>query len=82
MTSRTEANQPTPIERATRDVAQSIAHNAHHFYREHRVDLQHGTTEPEFKRILALYFHDRSLADWSQDLGIPDATDPHDTARS
>jgi hypothetical protein len=78
MTHRTEANPPTPIERAIADILESIGRNAAHFQREHNVAKLQGIPEPEFRRILALYFHDKSLAEWCRDLGIPDATDPED----
>jgi hypothetical protein len=81
VTKRTEANLPTPIEIATRNVLESIRHNAQHFYRENEVRRHHETTEIEFLRILALYFHDKSIADWCNDLDIPDATDPADHAQ-
>ena len=71
MTTRTEANPPTPIERATIDVVRSIDAHARLAYKEENVLSQRGTTEQEFRRILALYFHDKSLADWCHDLGIP-----------
>jgi hypothetical protein len=81
MTHRTDTNPPTAIERATTDTLESIKHNARHFHREH--NLANPTTgspcTPEaFLRILALYLHDKSLADWCHDLGIPDATDHQD----
>jgi hypothetical protein len=75
MTQRTESAPPTPIERATQDTVESIRHNAAHFYREHNVASQHGTTEEGFRRILAGYFENKSFTDWCRDLGV---TDPHD----
>jgi hypothetical protein len=78
MTHRTETNPPTRIERATADTVASIRHNARHFYDEYNVATQHHTTPNEFLRILALYLHDKTLAEWCRDLGIPDATNPAD----
>jgi hypothetical protein len=76
VTHRTEANPPSPIEIATRDVLESIKNTATLYYSEHGVGAKQGATLPQFLRIVALYFHDKSLADWCHDLGIPDATDP------
>jgi hypothetical protein len=78
MTKRTEANPPTPVELATADVVETIAHNAHHFHQEHAVQPRQHIDEKAFRRIIALYFFHKSLADWCHDLGIPDATDPTD----
>jgi len=82
MTHRTEANPPTPIEQATFDVLQSLSVAIIQAHKARNVESLQRMTEPQFRRILALYFHDKSIADWCRDLGIPDATDPHDTARS
>jgi hypothetical protein len=76
MTHRTEANPPTPVERATQDVLESIIPNARHFHREHALAELQQIDEPGFRRILALYFFNKSLGDWCHDLGIPDATHP------
>jgi hypothetical protein len=81
MTHRTEAPTPSPIERATADVLESIRHNAIHFHRERGLANPakgFSFTEADFLRVLALYFHDKTLAEWCRDLGIPDATDPDD----
>ena len=78
MTNRTEGNPPTAVERATQDVIESINSNARHFHHEHAVQIHQHIDEASFRRILALYFHNKSLADWCHDLGIPDATDPSD----
>jgi hypothetical protein len=47
-------------------------------FRGERVSGQHGTTEREFRRILALYFHDKSISDWCANLGIPDLSEAAD----
>jgi hypothetical protein len=81
VTHRTEANPPTRIEKATMDTVTKLSQDISVSYHTNRVQEQHGTTEPEFRRILALYFHDKSIADWCRDLGIQDATDPADHAQ-
>lgn len=76
MTSRTEAYQPTPIEQATKRALEMFSEAVSVTYKVYRVQSQHGTTEAEFRRILALYLHDKSLTDWCADLQIEDASDP------
>ena len=78
MTHRTEANEPLPVELATSDVLESIGHNARTFHRQHKVLEAQRIDEEGFKRILALYLYNKSLAEWCRDLHIPDATDPLD----
>jgi len=77
MTHRTEHHQPTPVENATRDVLAvlSAAITAQH---QHHGIARMNIPEKEFRRILALYFHNKSIADWCHDLSIADATDPDD----
>jgi hypothetical protein len=85
MTHRTDANPPTAIEKATTDTVESIRHNAHHFHHEHNLANPakgFACTEEAFLRILALYLHDKSLADWANDLGIPDPSDPSERQRT
>jgi hypothetical protein len=78
VTARTEANPPTPVELAAAAVTESMNAAATAHYAQHQVGLLQHIPEQAFRRILALYFHDKSLADWCRDLHIPDATDPHD----
>jgi hypothetical protein len=81
MTHRTEAPKPTPIEQATQDVLAHIRVNAAQAHQARNLNNPakgFSFTQGEFLRILALYFHDKSLADWCRDLGIPDASDPRD----
>lgn len=68
----------TPIEKASERVLQELSKIVTMAYVAFEVRRQHGTTEHEFRRILVLYFHDKTIADWSHDLAIEDATDPHD----
>lgn len=75
MTTRTDTNPATAIEIATENVVHSIRHAATLYYAENQVARHHATTEPQFLRVLALYFADKSIADWCRDLGIPDATE-------
>jgi hypothetical protein len=77
MTNRTEAYQPTAIEMATQRTLEMLTQAVTVTYKTQRVEQQQGTTEAEFRRILALYFFDKTIADWCHDLGIQDATDPH-----
>jgi hypothetical protein len=78
MTRRTEASPPTPIEQASAAVIESInaAITAH--YCELQVGPKQRIPEQEFRRIIALYFTHKTLADWCRDLHIADATDPQD----
>ena len=78
MTSRTEANKPSPIETATAAVLDTInaAISMHHV--EHAVAEKQRIGEAEFRRILVLYFEQMTLRDWCEVLHIPDATDPND----
>jgi hypothetical protein len=78
LTTRMEANQPTPIENATMKILRELDSAITLHYRGERVSGKHGTTEREFRRILALYFHDKSISDWCASLGIPDISDPAD----
>jgi hypothetical protein len=78
MTQRTEANPPTPNEKDSATVLVLLGGTISATYKHCNVQSQHGTTEQEFRRILALYFHGKSIRDWCKDLGIPDATDPMD----
>jgi hypothetical protein len=78
LTTRMEANQPTPIENATLKILRELDSAITLHCRGERVSGQHGTTEREFRRILALYFHDKSISDWGASLGIPDISDPAD----
>jgi hypothetical protein len=80
VTHRTDSNQASPIELATQDVLTILSASIRQQYTAHQVDRQHGTTEAEFRRILALYFHDKSLADWCHDLGIQDVGDRRDAS--
>lgn len=73
MTHRTELNPPTPIELATEIVVRNIEATATTAHANGEVG-KHFTLA-QFKRILALYFADKSVADWCRDLGIPDASD-------
>ena len=77
MTHRTDTNPPTRIETATAATLNAMCDAAALNYREHGLEIQR-IDEPGFRRILALYFHHKTLADWCRDLGIPDATDPAD----
>jgi hypothetical protein len=81
MTHRTEANPPTPIELATSDVVRLMEASVHTAFLSYHLDKPNKGftyTEPEFRRMLALYFHGKSIAEWCRDLHIPDATDPTD----
>jgi len=78
MTHRTEHAQPTPVEIATREVLQSIPNIARSYFIEHQIAARQRIPEKEFLRILALYFEQKTLADWCHDFGIPDASDPSD----
>ncbi len=78
MTERTDSNSMTPIEKATVRVLQELSKTVSMAYIAFEVGRQHGTTEPEFRRIIALYFHDKTITDWCHDLAIADATDPAD----
>ena len=80
MTHRTELNPQTPIENATNRVIKELNDTITSAYIAFHINSQHQTSETEYRRILALYFHDKSLMDWCHDLGIQDATDPADTA--
>jgi hypothetical protein len=78
MTQRTESTRPTAIETATKDTLESIRYNALHFHKEYEVQKHQQIDQAGFLRILALYFEHKTLKDWCDDLGIPDATDPAD----
>ncbi len=78
MTHRTEANQPTPIEQATEDILRMLSAAISRCHEVKRVAQRQGVSEPQFRRLLALYFHDKTIADWCRDFGIEDATDPSD----
>jgi hypothetical protein len=73
-----EANQATRIENATMKILRELDSAITLHSRGERVSGQHGTTEREFRRILALYFHDKSISDWCANFGIPDINDPAD----
>jgi len=78
MTRRTEANPPAPIERAVLNVIGELDAAIRTHYREEGLQTNSAITEPEFRRIIALHFHDRTLTEWCRIFGIPDATDPED----
>ena len=80
MTQRTEANKPTPVEVATAEVLRDLGRAIHDAHARNRLDLPtrgFAYTEPEFRRMLALYFFDKPLADWAEALAIADPSDPH-----
>jgi len=76
MTQRTEGNPPTPIETATEKVLNALSATITKEHKAHGLEHNQRTSEKDFRRILALYFHDKTLQDWCRDLGIQDATDP------
>jgi hypothetical protein len=78
MTHRTESSPPTPIEQATATLLQELSANISQAMLRFDIHRTQHIDEKSFRRILALCFHDKSLADWCRDLGIPDATDPAD----
>jgi hypothetical protein len=76
MTHRTEMNQPTPIENATRGILLDLSDMLHEHYSMSGVGAIQHIPEDEFRRIIALYFYNKSISDWCQDLHVQDATDP------
>lgn len=76
MTARAELVPPTPCEEACEELVSRIRHFAIEAHREHRVAEEQQISRESFLRIVALYFENKSLADWCRDLGILDATDP------
>jgi hypothetical protein len=73
MTERTNSNPPTDIEKATADVVYDISVAISRAYTTHHLTIG----EPQFRRIIAGYFDNRSFTDWCHDLGIqPREGDP------
>ena len=81
MTILTEGTDITPLERATEAVTTGLSDLITISHIEHKLAApRNGVafTEQQFRRLLALYFHDRTVQQWCQILGIPDASDPED----
>jgi hypothetical protein len=65
MTNRTE-HEYSPIEKATHDVLAEFDQAVRDAYRRHKPAIP----EKEFRRILTLYFHDKSMSEWADLLGV------------
>jgi len=78
VTLRTEHQQATPVEIATQEVLSTVSAAITVMHSQNKLTERQHITEKEFRRILALYFEQKTLADWCHDFEIPDATDPHD----
>ena len=65
---------PTRVERATEAVLLQLSAAIRASFISYGVSQQQGMNEDAFRRVLALYFTDRTLAEWCTILGIADAT--------
>jgi hypothetical protein len=80
MTNRTEANPPTTVEIATAEVMDLLSSAITTAHQKH--NLNHAArgisfTEAEFRKIIALYLHDKSIGEWASNLGIPNPEKPN-----